>query len=597
MGSQSASRLVVRLGIGLVQGLVLALLFLAIDHKVFPANVPELFAPLIVVTLFVPLLISQALGNLRRPTLIAWTIAASVIVAGLAWYDVWHSGPSPDFFALPVSLRALLSCAVFLFVGHALVSCGDADGRIVARYPTLFDLAWKLGAQIAIILCFVAAFWIMLRLGTALFDMIKLTGFGHLVQNPMVAIPLTTVAAAAALHATDTSAPLVRGVRTLALTMLGWLLPVIALIALAFLISLVVTGLQPLWATRTAALLLIATAAVLVIHINAAYQDGNPEQRPSHILRVAGTLASVLLVFLVWIAAYALWLRVTQYGWTVDRITSAGAVAVAGMFALGYLIAAVLPGPWLRFIERWNVYGTFFFLIVLLALATPIADPMRLSVADQVQRLKSGVVSPVDFDFDYLAHAGGRYGIDALKSLQKSPNKDISEWAAVAQVGPTVLAARNAEEIPSPTAREKLVNSVNVFPKGKTLPASFLAFVKADEKRNSFCTSARIPDGGMRCYPFLEDFAVVRDFDGDGIDDIFVVYRTDADVTQWSGKLFKADGSGWRPLGSIGGGGCRHERDALRAGAFEIVLPLQRDVVIAGQRFKMGPYEDSDGCR
>jgi len=431
MGSEGRS--LKRLGLGLAQGLVLSALYFAFENKVFPASAPLLFAPLVAVALFIPILISHGLGKLGRDTLIAWAIAATVIVASLACYDVWRAWPVAQ--GLVPSPRTLAICAVFVFVAHALVACGDADGRIVARYPTLFDLAWKLGVQLAIVLCFLISFWIMARLGIALFDMIKLTGFGHVILHPSVAIPLTTVAAAAALQATDTSDDLVRSVRSLALSLLSWLLPVIALIALVFLVSLVVTGLQPLWATRNAALLLIAAAAVMVIYINAAYQDGNPARRVPHILHVAGTLAAGLLIFLVWIAAYAVWLRVTQYGWTEDRIICGAAVLVAGMFAIGYLIAAVMPGPWLKFIERWNVYCTFFFLIVLFVLCTPLGDPMRISVANQLWRLKTSAVSAENFDYDYLARRGGRFGRDALVALKTSSNPTIRTLALGTEMG------------------------------------------------------------------------------------------------------------------------------------------------------------------
>jgi hypothetical protein len=592
---------VARLVLGLVQGLGLCLLFTAYDQLTWPATEPLWFAPLTVVALLVPLLVSQALGNMRSATLLVWALVAAVILAGLSWYDVWHLGPGElprGFFPAGVvpTAHTLFICGLFLFTAHALVTSGDSDRRIVAHYPTLFDQAWKLGTQAGIIVAFTAAFWIILLLGAAMFDMIKLQGFGRFLGHSWAWIPLTTMAAGAAIHITDTRASLVHGVRTLALTLLGWLLPVIALLAFAFLICLVFTGLQPLWETRFATLLLLAAAAVLITHINAAYQDGDPAHQPPHIVRVTGTLAAVLLAFIVWIAAYALWLRVGQYGWSIDRLYSAAAVLVAAMFAVGYLVAALLPGPWLKLIERWNVLTAFLFLAVLLALSTPLADPMRLAVMDQTHRLHSGAVKPADFDFDYLAHAGGRYGKEALNLLKKSRDPDISEAASVALVAPEVLAARDAEQLPPPVVRKKLVGTVPVYPKGKSLPDTFRAFVKDEEKRNSFCTSARLPDGGMRCYPFLEDFAVIRDFDGDGIDDILMVYRTEAEKRSWSAKLFKHEGNTWRPLGSAGGTDCQKDREALQNGNFKALVPLQRDLEIDGRRFRMVPYEEDDGC-
>jgi len=588
MESESGGQRVflIRLALGLGQGLALYLLYSAFDQKVWPATAPQLFAPLTVIALFVPLVVSQGFGNIRGLTLTVWAAAATAIVAGLAWYDVWRIWPVENPDAIVPSGRTFFICAVFLFVAHALVSCGDADRRIVARYPTLFDLAWKLGVQLAITICFVAAFWIMLYLGIGLFGMIKLEGFGNFIAHSWVWIPLTTIAAAAAIHITDTRAPLVRGVRTLALTLLGWLLPVIAGIAFAFLISLAFTGLQPLWQTRSATFLLMAAAAVLVIHINAAYQDGDAERRPPHFLRVAGTLAAVELIFIVWIAGYALWLRVEQYGWTVDRITTAGGVLVAAMFAVGYLIAALLPGLWLKLIEPWNVYGTFFFLIVLVALSTPIADPMRLAVDSQVARLNSGVVKPEKFDFWYLRRSGGRVGHAALLALQKSPNRAVREAAFAALTnGPIPFAA---ERVPA-----ELAAVLAVHPAGKALPPSFLhqKWQRADPFDVGTVEHCLARTGTCD--------AVLADLNGDGRDEVIVVLtnRYKGRSQWWTASIYQENAAGWRVVASIENTGCEGYREGLIAGDFRLVRPSWPEIEVAGNRARINPEPSIRPCK
>jgi hypothetical protein len=593
METQDAPRpvFVARLVLGLGQGLALYLLFSAFDLKSWPATEPLLFAPLAIVALFVPLLVSQALGNMRLRTLLVWAVAATVLLAGLAWYDVWHLWPgNPPHGLFPPGIvptaHTIFICGLFLFMAHALVSCGDADRRIVARYTTLFDLAWKLGVQLAIIVAFTAAFWIMLGLGIALFEMIKLHGFGRFIAHPWVWIPLTTIAAGAAIHITDTRASLVRGVRTLALTLLGWLLPVIALIAFAFLISLVFTGLEPLWQTRSATLLLLAAAAALIIHINAAYQDGDVEHRPPHILRVAGTLGAVLLIFIVWIAAYALWLRVDQYGWSVDRIYSAACVLVGGMFAVGYLIAALLPGYWLKLIERWNVYGTFVFLAVLFALSTPIADPMRLSVADQTARLESGAVKPTSFDYAYLRWHGGRFGHEALAALMASKDSDIREAASIAlHDGPFSFA---------PVKRKPIVvgHAINVWPKGRSLPAAFL---KTDWSQSAMSYAMDVCVSGKNLGSWQCD-AWIGDIDGDGKDEILFVYGFNDEKEHFGTVgIFRQVNGTWRLVGDVGMH-CRDYRTPLIAGRLKAVPPLQMDLMVDGVRHIAQPRDVEPLC-
>ncbi|EHN76789.1 hypothetical protein SMCF_3695, partial [Streptomyces coelicoflavus ZG0656] len=55
-----------------------------------------------------------------------------------------------------------------------------------------------------------------------------------------------------------------------------------------------------------------------------------------------------------------------------------------------------------------------------LALFSPLLDPARLSVADQVARLERGAVKPQDFDFDFLRFDSGKAGLAALDRLMRS---------------------------------------------------------------------------------------------------------------------------------------------------------------------------------
>src|SRR5579859_6025053 len=79
-----------RATLGLVQGTVLYLLYRAdtLDPKTWPATDGLVFAPLVLVTIFVPLLAVAAIGNLRWRNLALWIVAATAVLAGLACYDI-----------------------------------------------------------------------------------------------------------------------------------------------------------------------------------------------------------------------------------------------------------------------------------------------------------------------------------------------------------------------------------------------------------------------------------------------------------------------------------------------------------------------------
>jgi hypothetical protein len=408
-----------RVAVGLMQGIALYLLQQALESKAWPATDGLIFAPLLVVAMFVPVIVVVGLGNMRLGTLAAWTAVATAVCAGLAMYNIFRD-PTGGTAIQRITPTAILwlSVGAGLFITHSLIASSDADRKFIASYSRYFDVSWKQGVQLVLAVCFVALFWAMLWLGAELFQLIKIEFLADLIKRRWFWIPVTALAFTYALHITDVRAGLVRGTRTLSLSLLSWLLPIMTLITVAFLLALLFTGLEPLWSTRRATAILLAAAGALIFLINDAYQDGDLQDTVAGIVRYSATVAALALAPVVVLAAYALALRVGQYGWTPDRIIALACVAVAGCYALGYALAAVRRGTWLKSIELTNVATAYIILAVLLALLSPIADPARLSVADQVARLESGKASTDQFDFAFLRFFSGRYGEQALERLK-----------------------------------------------------------------------------------------------------------------------------------------------------------------------------------
>jgi len=569
-----------RLVIGLAQGLALYLLYSAYDAKAWPGTNGLLFEPLVLVFLFIPTLLISALGEMSWRRATAWAGIALVVVAGLAFFDNWsawpvdwnfiksgaepHVAPSPQFFVFG---------AVGLFVAHALVVGGSIDRRFMASYPTHFDTAWKLAVQLALAGVFVGAFWILLFLGAGLFNLILLGFFQRLIRHEWFSIPVTALAAAGAVHLTDIRPALVRGARTLLLTLLSWLLPLITLIVGGFVVSLPFTGLRSLWGIGHASALLLAAAAALIVLINAAYQDGDAERRPPQILRWSGRVAAILPLPLSIIAAYALGLRVAQYGWTVERIWMAATVLLALAYAAGYVAAAIPSTPWLARIERWNFVMALAGLAVLLGLFTPIASPARIAVADQVARLNSGKVTAAKFDFDYLRWKGGRYGRDALTALAASKDAFTKKAASYAL-------RQNARYQVANTASPAFAGHLTVYPRGQTLPASFVAMDWSKEQRlwlRPTCNGIGPCD------------AILADLDGDGRPEV-LIYQNQAIFLQ----VFHEDGAGgWTEAGRINIPPiCPRLLEALRQGQFDTVPPQPQHwntIEFGGVQYQLRP--------
>lgn len=438
----------------------------------------------------------------------------------------------------------------------------------------------EIRAQIALSLIFVGIFWLVLYLGAQLFELVKIDFLTKLLEHRWISFPLTTLSFAGALHVTDVRAGLIRGTRMLVLTLLSWLLPVLVLLVAAFLAVLPFTGLQPLWDTRYAASLLLTSALILLLLTNAAYQDG--VRKNPLILSAAGSLAAFLMMALVGLAAYAIMLRVEQYGWTTHRILAAGSALVLGWYAVSYAVSAVLPGPWLRRIERANFFAALAVVAVIFLLLSPVGSPARISVESQMARLRSGAISLTKFDFRYLRFEGGRYGREALVAMRDHPSgPDAADMKARADYA---LNSTNRFGIPSEEPEFRPGSNITVHPEGRTLPPELLSKYWGTERYS-------LP----QCIWRDEQCdALIVDADGDGNDDVImfdnvrhVLLTRDASGT-W---IIAAD----LPFPFT----CPGVREDMLKGRFTLVapeVPRWRDIEAGGRRLHIEPRMSAQPC-
>lgn len=580
----------VRLGIGLLQGCALYFLYHAASSQTWPATDSQLFAPLLLVSFFIPVLMMSALGHLANKAWWRWMLVATLIAASLAYYDTWRivGAPAADYgpgvpkAAYPSHLLWLFGAGGF-YIAHALVLASAADRKRIASYTSYFDSAWKLLIQIQFSALFVGAFWAVLGLGAALFKLIQLTFFMDLLKEPWFAIPVTVFAFACALHLTDMRPAIVHGIRNLLLVLLSWILPVAVLIIGGFLLSLPFTGMAPLWATKHAGALLLSASALLVILINTAFQNGAVADQVARVLRISARLACVLLLPLVGIASYALGLRVGDYGWTTDRIIAACCLLVASCYALGYAWAASRRSAWLDAVASVNIATAFVILAVLLALFSPVLDPARISVADQLARLEGGQQSAAKFDFDYLKFEGKRYGAQALERLKTSAQGQDS----------ALIQIRAAQSLAKQSARERtevrptfadLRANLKVWPKDKQIPDTFVTQDWGKE-----ANPWRLPGCFKKRTVLCDVYLIEPEADNK---DLLLVVGQDSD--SGSALFMQTPDTRWHLAAVLpyDFARCALFREKLQAGEFSLVPPTQKDLLIAGRRVRFTPVDD-----
>jgi hypothetical protein len=574
------------MGVGILQGVALLALAEASERHIWPATDGLVFAPLFTIGMFMPTLVVAGLGNLRPQTLLWWAAAATVLCAACAVYDIYRDPGPYDFVQSVLPQRAVglriypswrmwLSLAAILFIMNSLIVSAETDGRLIASYPTHFDVSWKQGVQFFLVVVFVSVLWGLLFLGAELFRLIRIDFVAELIRRRIFWIPVTAFAVTYAIHVTDVRANIVRGTRTLGL-MLAWLLPLMAIIAVGFIAALLFTGLEPLWATRRAAGILLIAAAVLIFLVNAAYQDGRSENRAAPALRYASIVAAIVLLPLIALASYAVMLRVRQYGWTPERIEATASIVVAACYAIGYVVAAARSGLDLRELEKTNLATSLIIVAVLLILRLPVADPDRISVADQVRRLETGATVPEKFDFAFLRFRSGRFGTEALQHLAATASGPdsaiIRERAADTLRAKSPFAIQQAS--PRITPELRAANITVIRPSGAILPERFLA-----QDWKAFPRQWLLPRclvAAAKCEAFLVDL------DDDGQPEI-LLFNIPA-----GGAAFKeqADNT-WKFLGTIANAACPGVREALRAGQFEVVQPPLKEIEVDGEHLQV----------
>jgi hypothetical protein len=577
-----------RLLIGLVQGALLYGMYRAAQDHTWPASVPMLFIPLLMMLVLAPVLLISSLGHMAGRRVVQWIGAAVAIIAVLGVYDAWRAVPGVDATEPRLAPSHLLG--VFLvagfFIAHSLVMTGSAERRRIASYSGYFETAWKMGVQLAFSAFFVGVVWGVLNMGAELFALVKLDFLRELLKKSWFNIPMLAFAFSCAMHITDVRPAIVRGIRTLLLVLLSWILPVAVLIVGGFLASLLFTGLAPLWATRHASAVLLGAAALLVVLINAAWQNGAALATAAMPIRFSARIAALLLAPIVLIAIWALTLRVADHGWTNDRIIAAACELVAACYAAGYAQAALRKG-WLERIGAVNILTAFVVLAVLLSLFSPIADPARLSVDNQIARLMARKVTADKFDFAYLRFEGERFGREALAKLKQSSDPTVRTGVDAALVMPS-LRRGNQQILPAP--RIDTAANFTVWPKGTSLPPSFLAM----DWRN-FNTSG-FPDCLLKEKSKCDVHLI--DVTDDGKPEILVVA---ADNSAGAAIFGEAAGGSWKMLDRLPFeiSRCSWYRQQLIEGRVRAVAPARKVLEIGGRRIASLAVDDAateGGC-
>lgn len=570
-------------GLALAQGVALCLLSGAdAEIPTWPATVPALFQPLALLCTFLPPLAMLALPRLPRRAAFAWLAAAALATAAVGLHaatrgTVPHWPSESSVWPRPGVWFAL---GAALFAAQALTVPALRTRRWRPAYAEVFETAIRTLLQLALTAAFVGAFWLVLFAGAALLKLVHIDFLEQLLQRRWFSYPAGTLAFAAGLLLLDVRPALIAGVRSVLLGLFSWLLPVAALVVAIFLIGLPFVSLADLWKSRMSASLLLGMAAALAAFLNCACQNG--ETPPQGVRGLAARVAGFEILPLVGLAAWGLSVRVGQYGWSAERIAGAATMLIAAVVGAGYLLAAPVRGSWLKRLGATNLVAGAAFVAVVLAMLTPVADPARLMVADQLARLRRGAVPPETFDYTALKFDGARWGRAALEGLAE----DAAASAAVRSGARVALAqTQRFQAPPKLSGRDDFRRVVEILPDGRTAPDPLIDAILAAWIANDLTCPPRAD--GRHCQLIFVRFAADR---------------PESAVFYDGGRASVFDpvtvtGGGWRLLGKlVGGEYCREVRRALATGGFVPEPPALPNLRVGDRVLTVLPETPRSAC-
>lgn len=593
--------------VGALQGVALWFLWHAADTPHWPQGMPMVMGALLWATLAVPAAIYLSENAGLAPARRRWLVAAiGVLYLLLGAYAGWLGDPveamerQPRLIGPYGSFAHVLAALVLGFILVPLVA-----GRVGGRwdYPQLFRLAWRNALLGSSVVAITLLFWGVLYAGAMLMKSVGISFILELIRKPLFAFPVTGMVVGAVFAQGHARADLLANLRHYWLALNAWLLPLLLFFGVMWLVALPFTGVDILFGTHSAALILLWFAALAVHFINCAWQDGAHELTYPRWLAAGICYAWITLPVVAVVAGWALGLRIQQYGLTEERIWAVFIWLLAMGYALGYGISLLPPlqrrlmpnspaGVWMGSLGSTNILMAVITLVCLGLLASPAADPRRLAVADQVARLTSGRIAPADFDYAYLRWRADRWGTLALQELAAA--RGDARVADIAGRARQSLAQTNRWGGPDPEPAAAVLTREEARQRLRPLPDEGTAAIP-----DGLVDALRTRKGGSesRCLQPQNTCAVwMQDFNGDGRAEALVLSDLAGNPRMPPAAVIYAErGDQWIAAATLQADAALAEwEDAIRAGTVQLREPLWKDVEVKGKRARPMPGSEDD---
>ncbi|EMN1292668.1 TPA: DUF4153 domain-containing protein [Citrobacter freundii] len=481
MDSAEISR-TTRLGmifIGLLQG---ALCYLLMTYLV-PHNDGWLFYGM-PATIAITSALLLTVVSFKQRALWYWMALIFVVVlamsAWLKWQvedsDKWRQHEVFMFYGWRLLLMAMLALP---WIQYSLRA-----SRQQTRYAQFYTQLWLNTLTLLIVFISNGLFWMVLLLWSEMFKLVGITFFETLFfDTDWFAYIVLGLITALAVVLARTQSRLVAAVQKLLTLIATGLLPLMALLALMFMLTLPFTGLEAI-SQRVSAAGLMSTLTFSLLLLMAMVREPQKEALPyPGALRYLIKCALAVTPIYTLIAGWALWVRIQQYGWTPERLHGVLVVVVLLAWSVGYLVSILRRGHNPLEIQGKVILGVSLLALGLLVLlSSPVIDAWRISVNSHMGLYHSGKIKPDQVSLYMLDHSG-KPGRAALEALQKDVafNQDSKRRRDL-----NSLLQGSRDPVKELTATQ-LVSKVVIAPGSEKPDDAFWTFVKAQGYRITSC--------------------------------------------------------------------------------------------------------------
>ncbi len=384
--------------IGAITGLIVS----QISIHTHSSNVNDLlFTLILLVSIFDFIWKKQNTANLMKSL-----IVMGVILFSLTFWFIWNDYHNIRRLS-PLLFFALIQITV---ICTAFIQSWKTE-KPHLKYSDLFENAWNNHFFLLFSALLMGGFLAVLALGTALFKSIGIDLENFIWSKEVTPVIIATLIGAG-IGISREYGSLIFKIRSVFFAIFRVMAYLSAGIVILFTLSLPFS-LDSLFQNKNTSFILLSVVAISILLLNTLIDTSNNtgnEKLPPWRNRIFSAQI-ILLPFLSLLSVYAISIRLFQYGAMPKRIIALTIALLLTCYGLAYLYQLIKrKGNWTNGLVTINPPLAMLWVAALIALASPLLDPVRLSVNNQVTRLQNNIVNPDKFDFYALKLRLGKRG-------------------------------------------------------------------------------------------------------------------------------------------------------------------------------------------